>query len=69
MIYLTNKNTVKFTKCSTLFDSKTTQISKAGACHYPAAFEADGKLYIIATLNYINSKRGAVMFIVGLNDI
>lgn len=69
MIYLTNKNSVKFTKCSTLFDSKTTQISKAGACHYPAAFEADGKLYIIATLNYINSKRGAVMFIVDLNDI
>lgn len=69
MIYFTEKNGSRFKKCMVLFDKETTKISGATACHYPAAFESDGKLYIIATINYDWSRRGAVLFIVDLNKI
>ena len=69
-VYFTEKDTMVFNKQVVLFDAKTTQVQGATACHYPAAFESDGKLYIIATLNYENwSRRGAVLFTIDLQEI
>ena len=66
-VYFTEKGGGLFQYQMVLFDQKTTNIPEASACHYPAAYEADGKLYIIATRNYEWSRRGAVLFIVDLN--
>jgi len=68
-IYFTGKDNMLFEKRIVLFDKGTTKISGATACHYPAAYESDGKLYIIATLNYEWSRRGAVMFVLDLKKI
>ena len=65
-IYFTDKNSASFNKKIILFDKNTTNIKKATAAHYPCAFESDSKLYIIATLNYEWSVRGAVLFIIDL---
>ncbi len=67
-IYFTDKNSEKFNKKLILFDSKTTDTNGA-ACHYPVAYESDGKLYIIATLSYEPVIRGALLFIVDLNKL
>lgn len=66
VVYFTNDATKTFKKELVLFDG-TTELREA--CHYPAAYEFDDKLYIIATVNYKNHTRGADLFIVGLNDI
>lgn len=69
-IYFTdNKNNNKFKKRIILFDKNTTEINEVAACHYPAAFESNGKLFITATLEYENSKRAAVLFIVNLKEV
>lgn len=59
----------RFTKRTILFDSESVPLRGAVACHYPAATEHDGKLYIIASLNYEWSVRGAVLFIVDIESI
>lgn len=58
-----------FTKRAILFDSEAVPLKGAVACHYPAATEHDGKLYVIASLNYEWSVRGAVLFIVDIDSI
>lgn len=67
-IYFTDTNGKQFTKKIILFDKNTTNIKNATACHYPSAFESNGKLYIIATVNYEWSRRGAVLFIIDLSQ-
>lgn len=66
VLFLTNGNSARFSKRLTLFDSRTAPYREAVACHYPAAVECDGKLQIIATLNYTWERRGAVLFTVPL---
>ncbi len=66
-IYFTGKNNC-FEKRLILFDNTTTKINNATACHYPAAYEFNGKLYIIATLNIESLGRGAVLFIIDLKE-
>lgn len=66
VVYFTDDATKNFKKELVLFD-RTTELW--GACHYPAAYEFDDKLYIIATVGYENHTRGADLFIVDLNDI
>lgn len=68
-LYVTDRNGIKFVKKKILFDKQTTKIVGASACHYPAAFESNGKLHIIATINYEWSRRGAVLFVIDLNEI
>ena len=68
-VYFMDKSEHKFTKQMILFDKTTASTEGATACHYPAAFESDGKLYIIASLNYEWSRRGAVLFVVDLENI
>ena len=69
-LYLTEPGTMQFTKKLTLFDTETAPIGDSCACHYPAAFESDGKLYVIATLSgKILRIRGAVLFVVDLSQI
>lgn len=66
VVYFTNDATKSFKKELVLFDSNT---KLWGACHYPAAYEFDDKLYIIATVRCQEASRGADLFIVDLNDI
>ena len=68
-MYLTDKNSKMFNKKMVLFDAKTTETKNANACHYPCAFESDGKLYIIATVSYNWIARGARLFVLDLNKI
>ena len=39
------------------------------ACHYPAVCESNGKLYIIASIDYHGVGRGAILLIVNIEDI
>lgn len=40
------------------------------ACHYLAAIESDGKLYVITTKNFDSwIRRGAELFVIDLKDI
>ncbi len=66
-VYFTDKNNKRFNKKIILFDKNTANIKNATACHYPGAYESNGKLYIIATINYEWSRRGAVVFTIDLN--
>ncbi len=69
-VYFTDKNSKNFNKKILLFDKENTNIKNATACHYPCAYESDGKLYIIATVSYSEwIRRGAVLFILDLNEI
>ncbi len=68
-IYFTDKSSKSFNKKVVLFNKKTTNVKGATACHYPCAYVSDGKLYIIATLNYGWSRRGAALFILDLNKL
>ncbi|MBR4960882.1 MAG: exo-alpha-sialidase, partial [Clostridia bacterium] len=53
-----------------LFDGSLPDVPSATASHYPAAWEADGKLYVIATLNYESFvRRGAVLYRIDLSKI
>lgn len=66
VVYFTDDKTKNFKKELVLFDDAT---KSWGSCHYPAAYEFDDKLYIIATVGYENHTRGADLFIVNLSDI
>ncbi|MBQ4574904.1 MAG: helix-turn-helix domain-containing protein [Clostridia bacterium] len=71
-VYFTDTNSNCFHKRIVLFDKKTAGKEGAVACHYPAAFESNGKLYIIATLGYedmVSGARGAVLFIVDISKV
>lgn len=68
-IYFTDKNSAKFNKKLILFHHKATPIKKERACHYPVAYESNGKLYVIATLSYEPTVRGALLFIIDLNEV
>ena len=65
-IYFTAPNSSKFSQKMILFDGKPTATQNAPACHYPVAYESEGKLYIIATMSYEPTTRGATLFIVDL---
>jgi hypothetical protein len=68
VLYMTEKGTFTFTKSMLLMDCKNS-IHNISRCHYPAAVEHDGKLYIIATADYKGEAlcgRGAVLFTVDL---
>lgn len=70
VVYLTGKDDMLFKTRIVLADYPLE--SKDGepyACHYPAACEYGGKLYIIATNSYRNAGRGAILFIINLEDI
>ena len=63
-VYLTADTTLRFTKEIVLMDAG--ENAEGGACHYPAACEADGRLYIIATIGYEQGQRGASLFTINL---
>ena len=68
VLYMTEKDTLFFTRSILLMDCKNS-IHNISRCHYPAAAEYDGKLYIIATADYKGEAiygRGAILFTVDL---
>ncbi|MBE6693595.1 MAG: AraC family transcriptional regulator [Ruminococcaceae bacterium] len=68
-VYFTDRGDKKLACKLVLFDRETAPHGNAEACHYPAACEHDGKLHIIASLNYGWDVRGAVMFTVDLEKL
>ena len=69
-IFFSEPNEMRFTKGILLQDGFSEEFGYGSAWHYPAAFESDGKLYIIYTVN-VNSKinRGAILSIIDLDKI
>lgn len=58
-----------FTKYINLFEKERSPIAGITTCHYPCAWEHNGKRYIIATIGYENktdSKRGAGLIAIDL---
>ncbi len=69
-LYILPIKTAKtLTKKFSFFYKKTANIKGATACHYSCTYESDGKLYIIATINYEWSRRDAGLFIIDLKKI
>ena len=71
VLYVSEKNKLKFTRQKVLIDCEVSD-DDLGMCHYPAAVEKDGILYIIATASYVGegfNKRGAILFAVDLNTL
>lgn len=70
-LYVSDKDTIVFRHCKILMDCEVAN-NHVSHCHYPAAYESDGVLYIIATAVYDDqelSGRGAVLFKVDLKTI
>ena len=71
VLYVSEKGTLRFTKRKVLIDC-VRSADDMKMCHYPAAVESDGKLYIIATADYAGEGlrgRGAVLFTLELSEI
>ena len=71
VLYVSEKNELKFTRQKVLIDCEVSD-DDLGMCHYPAAVEKDGILYIIATASYVSerfNKRGAILFTVDLETL
>lgn len=66
VLYLSEPGKEKFSQQLVLFDKRTCGLDNAEACHYSAACEWNGKLWIIASLNSAWLKRSAVVFTVEL---
>ncbi len=67
-LYIGDKDKPIFTKSIVLMDCKTEK-ENIIKCHYPAATEDNGKLYIVATADYAGEElygRGAVLFTIDL---
>ena len=76
-LYVTEKNSAQITKQMVLFDDTAPVFSGAHAAHYPSVWEAGGKLYISATINYDDPAtagtdyeyRGAATWVLDLSKI
>lgn len=68
-VYFAEKNSRLFNKRLVLYDKSDVAKRGKNQCHYPSAYEYDGKLYILATLGYDWAQRGAILFIVDLAEI
>lgn len=70
-LFISEPNEMRFVKRKLLIDCENSE-DDIIKCHYPAAVEKDGALFIIATANYARengSERGAILFRVSLNSI
>lgn len=70
-VYFSEKGSMKFNKYSVLFDNMHPMLNGIHSCHYPAACESNGKLYIIATVGRKDNqeRRGAAVFTIDLKNI
>jgi hypothetical protein len=71
VLYVSEKGRLKFTDQKILIDCGYSA-DDMKRCHYPAAVESGGKLYIIATADYAGEElrgRGAVLFTLDLSEI
>jgi len=67
--YFSGKDNMVFEKRIILTDYVNPDVGEPYACHYPAACEYNGKLYVIATNSYRDAGRGAILFIINIEDI
>ena len=52
ILYLSEKNSCRFTKQVVLYDAANPTVAKTEMCHYPCVYESGGKLYITLTVGY-----------------
>lgn len=70
VILFSEAETMRFNKGYVLQDSFSEDLKYGTAWHYPSAYESDGKLYVIYTVNVDSwSKRGAVVSVIDLSLI
>ncbi|MBQ2686960.1 MAG: exo-alpha-sialidase [Clostridia bacterium] len=75
VMYVSEKGSMRFNKCITLNDGLNTDLGFGEVWHYPCAYESDGKLYIIYTVNMGKKAdnpwhtRGAVLTVLDINEI
>ena len=70
-LFISEPNEMRFVKRKLLIDCENSE-DDIIKCHYPAAVEKDGILYIIATAGYVSerfNKRGAILFTVDLDTL
>jgi hypothetical protein len=51
-MYVSEKDSCRFTKQIVLYDAKTPVVPNTEMCHYPCAYESNGKLHISLTVGY-----------------
>lgn len=69
-LFLSDGDSLSFTRAYLLQDGPSGQLGFGEAWHYPCAWEADGKLYVIYTVNHGPSwRRGAVLTVIDLSKI
>ena len=71
-VYFTEKNSNTFTKYLDLFEKEHTPVAGVTTCHYPCAYECEGKLYVIATVGYesgSDTTRGASLLVIDLDSL
>jgi hypothetical protein len=72
---VSEKGSMRFNKCITLNDGLNTDLGFGEVWHYPCAYESDGKLYIIYTVNMGKKAdnpwhtRGAVLTVLDISEI
>ena len=66
-LYLSEPGRMRFTKRLILRDGNDPAFGTANVWHYPAAWEEDGRLYIIYTASFKDGTRGAVLSVVDLS--
>ncbi len=68
-VYFSEPDSVRFTGRMILYDASAGTVPGTTASHYPAAYEADGRLYVITTLNYGTfERRGALLYRIELDQ-
>ncbi|MBP3333131.1 MAG: exo-alpha-sialidase [Clostridia bacterium] len=70
-MYISEPGTMNFNKCIVLQDGYNKELEYGHVWHYPCAYEYDGKLYVIYTVNIVRDwqKRGAVVSVIDINKI
>ncbi len=70
VILFTEPGKMKFTKGFVLQDEKSEKLGYGTCWHYPVAYEANGKLYVIYTFNLESfTKRGAALSVIDIDKI
>lgn len=64
VLYFTKPYSLEIKEKLELIDTRN--VENAFLCHYPVAYEDDGKLYIIATIDITDKGRGAILFTIEL---
>ncbi|MGN1048284.1 MAG: exo-alpha-sialidase, partial [Eubacteriales bacterium] len=69
VLFLSEQKTMRFTREFIIQDGFSNDLGFGLRWHYPSAYEKDGKLYIIYTVDTEKNKRGAVVSVIEISEI